>query len=260
MGTNKKAKRRDEALAGIDDGCESWLVEGARFDGLLEIPVIRRPERIAIPANMVPFSKRDSVDSPARYAVCEYELDRNFAPLLKNPAAYVKELRKFQAFVSPDASLYWDMPLATQITNKYRNHAIGHYLQKQGIYVIPNVRWGDERTYTCDFLPEPLAFLGIERHSIVSVGSYGLVKTAEEKAHFKAGLAAMLDWLEPEVVLVYGSAPESAFGDVWDRSEFVRYPDWTTHVRQDVEGAQPEEEFAKPKASTAPEEAPDGQR
>ena len=247
----KKKRVRDEALAGIDDGCEPWLVEGARYDGLLEIPVIRRPERIAVPSNMVPFSKRGSVDSAARYAVCCYELDRNFAPLLKDPAAYIKELRRFQALVSPDASLYWDMPLATQITNKYRNHAIGHYMQKQGLYVIPNVRWGDERTYTCDFLPEPLAFLGVERHSIVSVGSYGLVKTAEEKRHFKAGLAAMLDWLEPEVVLVYGSAPESAFGDVWDRSEFVRYPDWTTHVRQDVEGAQPEDEFVKPTADAA---------
>lgn len=32
MAVKKKAKKRDEALAGIDDGCESWLVEGARFD------------------------------------------------------------------------------------------------------------------------------------------------------------------------------------------------------------------------------------
>ena len=260
MATKKQSKKRDEALAGIDDGCESWLVEGARFDGLLEIPVIKRPERIAVPSNMVPFSKRDSVDSAARYAVCCYELDRNFAPLLKDPTAYVRVLRRFQAFISPDASLYWDMPLATQITNKYRNQAIGHYMQCQGLYVIPNVRWGDERTYTCDFLPEPLAFLGIERHSIVAVGSYGLVKTAEEKRHFKAGLTAMLDWLEPEVVLIYGSAPESVFGDTWNRSEFVRYPDWTTHVRQDVEGAQPEGEFVKPKDSARSAEDSDGKR
>ena len=70
----------------------------------------------------------------------------------------------------------------------------------------------------------------------------------------------MLDWLEPEVVLVYGSTPESAFGDMWDRSEFVRYPDWTTHVRQDVEGAQPEEEFAKAKPDLQPVEVSDGQR
>ena len=24
-------------------------------------------------------------------------------------------------------------------------------MQKQGVYVIPNVRWGDERTYTTKF-------------------------------------------------------------------------------------------------------------
>ena len=258
----KRAKRkRDEALAGIDDGCESWLVEGARFDGLLEVPVIRRPERIAIPSNMVPFSKRAQVGSAQRYAVCCYELDREFAPLLKDPEAHVGELRRFQAVVSPDASLYWDMPLAAQIANKYRSNAVGHYMQKQGLYVIPNVRWGDERTYTCEYLPEPLAFLGVERRSIVSVGSYGLVKTAEERRHFRAGLSAMLEWLEPEVVLVYGSAPEAVFGDFWDRAEFVRYPDWTTHVRRDVEGAQPEGEFVKPGAAeSAPEagEAADG--
>ena len=44
MATKKKARVRDEALAEIDDGCESWLVEGVRFDRLLEIPAIRRPE------------------------------------------------------------------------------------------------------------------------------------------------------------------------------------------------------------------------
>ena len=37
----KKEKVRDEALANIDDGCDCWLVEGARFDGVLEIYVSR---------------------------------------------------------------------------------------------------------------------------------------------------------------------------------------------------------------------------
>ena len=28
------------------------------------------------------------------------------------------------------------------------NRAVGHYLQSQGLYVIPNIRWGDERSFT----------------------------------------------------------------------------------------------------------------
>ena len=198
------------------------------------------------------------MDSPGRFAVCEYELDRGFAPLLKDPAAFAKDLRRFQAFVTPDASLYWDMPLSAQIANKYRSHAVGSYLQRQGVCTIPNVRWGDERTYTTDYLPEPIAFLGVDRHSIVAIGSYGVVKTKEEKRHFKDGLAAMLDWLEPQVVLVYGSTPEDVFGDFWDRSEFVRYPDWTSHVRGGAPQAQPEEDFVEQAAGGGSEDVADG--
>ncbi|MBQ9041701.1 MAG: DUF4417 domain-containing protein [Eggerthellaceae bacterium] len=242
----KRKSKKVDGAANITDGCNPELVDGARFDGILEIPIIEKPEKLMVPSGMVPFSKMDRIEDPRRFAVCEYELDVEFADLLRDPDKYVKELRRYQAFVTPDASLYWDMPLAAQIVNKYRNHAVGHYMQSKGIYTIPNVRWGDERTYTCGFLPEPLAFLGVEKHSIVSIGSYGVVKTHDEKRHFRAGLEAMLEWLEPEVVLVYGSTPDDVFGEYWKYSEFVRYPDWTSYQRRDEEQAQPEETLRKP--------------
>ena len=68
----------------------------------------------------------------------------------------------------------------------------------------------------------------------------------------------MLDWLEPEVVLVYGSTPDDVFGEFWDRSEFIRYPDWTSHVRRNAPEAQTEDEFVKPKARKAGESGTDG--
>lgn len=228
--TRKQIAKEKERLAVISDGCNPELVEGAEFDGILEIPVIKRPEKIMIPKGIVPFSKMDRV-LPEKFAVCEYENDRDFADLLRYTDNYVKELRGFQAFITPDASLYWDMPLAAQIVNKYRNHAIGYYMQKRGVYVIPNVRWGDERTYTTSVLPERLAFLGVEKHSIVSIGTYGVIKTAVEKKHFRAGLEAMLETLEPETVLVYGAMPEDIFGDYWNCAEFVKYPDWTSYIK-----------------------------
>ena len=94
-----------------------------------------------------------------------------------------------------------------QILNVYRNRAIGHSLQKQGAYVITNVRWGDERSYTTDVLPEKFAFLGAPKNSVVSVGTYGCVQSKENKYYFREGLEAILDELTPEVVLVYGSMP-----------------------------------------------------
>ena len=244
MSTRKKSRRKVEGAAVITDGCNPEFVEGARFDGILGIPVIERPDKIRVPSAMVPFSQRERVE-PRNFAVCEYELDVNFADLLRDPEPYVAQLRRYQAFITPDASLYWDMPLAAQIVNVYRNHAVGYYMQSRGIYTIPNVRWGDERTYTCELLSEPLAFLGVEKHSIVSIGSYGVVKTRDEKRHFRAGLEAMLSWLEPEVVLVYGSTPDDVFGDYWRYSEFVQYPDWTSYQRRDAPQAVPEDQLRK---------------
>ena len=42
----------------MDDGFQPELAEGASFDGLLEMPVIKRSDEIVIPTRMVPFSKR----------------------------------------------------------------------------------------------------------------------------------------------------------------------------------------------------------
>ena len=154
------------------------------------------------------------------------------APAYDEAAVRENKLKKFQAFITPDASLYWDMPFAAQIVNKYRNHVIGYYMQTKGVYTIPNVRWGDERTYTTKCFPEKLAFLGVEKHSIVSIGSYGVVKGKLEKMHFKAGLESMLETLEPEVVLVYGSMPEEIFKDYRNETHFIMYPDWTSYIRK----------------------------
>ena len=216
----------------ITDGCNPELVKGAVFEGKFQIPVIRAPEQIAIPKALCPFSMRDKV-LENQFGLCFYENDIEFADIIRDPDSYVKKLKKFQAVISPDASLFWDAPFSAQVINKYRNHAIAHYLQKKGVYVIPNVRWGDERTYTTEVFPEPLAFMGFEKHSIVSIGSYGLVKTADEKKHFKSGLEAMLEYLKPEVVLVYGSMPKDIFTDhVKFQSQFFQYPDWTSYMKK----------------------------
>ena len=81
-------------------------------------------------------------------------------------------------------------------------------------------------------LPEKFAFLGVPKHSIVSIGTYGCIKSHENKVYFRNGLSAMLDELEPEVVLVYGGMPEFIFGDFKNRTHFVNYPDWTSTKRR----------------------------
>ena len=95
------------------------------------MPIIKRPKKVIIPENLVPFSKMDKVD-PKAFAVCEYENDVEFKDILVHPDEYIEILKKYQGFISPDCSVYRDMPLAIQITNIYRSRAIGYCLSNCG--------------------------------------------------------------------------------------------------------------------------------
>lgn len=232
--TTRKHSVVDSAVrntAVLSDGCNPEFVIGAEFDGIFEMPIIKRPKKFIIPDKLVPFSKLDKAD-PKSFTVCEYENDTEFKDLLVNPDEYISVLKKYQGFITPDCSVYRDMPLALQITNIYRSRAIGYCFQKHGVYVIPCVRWGDERTYTTKYLPESVAFWGVEKHSIVSVGSYGQLKDRVNRYYFEAGMDAMMETLEPEIVLVYSQMPD-AIEEKYPDTKFIEYPDWTSIVRKD---------------------------
>ncbi len=214
-----------------DEGFRVSLIETANFEGDLEIPCIDAPEKIIIPKGMVPFSLRNRSKDNSDF-ICFYEHDIKFREIITNTEDYVDDLKCFPGIITPDCSLYLDAPLCVQIADIYLNRAVGHYLQKSGLYVVPNVRWGDERTYTNAIFKDKVAFLGVPKHSIVSVGTYGQIKSAESKRYFREGLIAMLDELEPEVVLVYGSMPDSIFHGLNNKTQFVNYPDWTSRMKK----------------------------
>ncbi len=60
---------------------------------------------------------------------------------------YLAKLKKFNGIITPDFSIYRDMPLVMQQWNTYRGKALGHWWQSNGLNVLPNVRYGDSRTY-----------------------------------------------------------------------------------------------------------------
>jgi len=214
----------------IDDGFNPEFVETAIFDGILEIPCIEHPGKIVVPDGMIPFSQRNRSSTYSEFVVF-YENDSSFGEILQDPASIEADLSRFPGMVTLDNSVYWDSPLTVQICNIYRSRAIGHYYQNRGHYIIPNVRWGDERTYTTTVLPEKVAFLGLPRNSILSIGTYGCCKTVEEIYHLRNGLVAMLDELSPEIVLVYGAMPDTIFRDLQCRTHFINYPDWISVMK-----------------------------
>lgn len=186
---------------GCRDVFRAFLVKNARYDGELEIPCIK-PE-VHIPTRLISFSKAlHSTDYEAW--VHFYEDDGSFERIWNKPHVYLPILKHFAGVITPDFSLYRDMPLVMQQWNTYRGRAIGHWFQENGIPVICNIRWGDERSYTfcCD---------GAPRNGVIAIGSHGCIKVREDRRYFEVGLAYIVDKILPTVIVVYGSAPETIF-------------------------------------------------
>ncbi len=183
---------------GCVDVFHASILKSAKYDGEFEFPVIR--EEHTVPRKLIPFSKAMQEKKDFRQWVCFYEDDFLFERIWNSPTRYVAQLSKFEGVITPDFSVYYDMPLSMQIWNIFRGRAIGAWLQSLGIRVIPNIRFGDERTFEC-------CCDGISRHSVVSIGSLGCLKNKEYRGTFEKGIDHVANRLEPETIVIYGGVP-----------------------------------------------------
>ena len=97
-----------------------------------------------------------------------------------------------------------EMPLAVQIHNAYRSRAISHWLQTQGISLIPVSRWADIRSFE-------FCFDGLPIESTLAVGTHGTSKHRDDKRYFVEGLFTMLSRLRPHTLIVYGTITPELF-------------------------------------------------
>lgn len=186
---------------GCIDVFNAFLVSVAQYTGLFEFPCIRAISEC--PNKLISFSKAVSSKDYDQW-IHFYEDDHLFERLWRNPKKYLELLKRFKGVILPDFSVYRDMPLAMQIWNIYRSRAIGHWLQVNGIKVIPNVRYGDKRTVK-------IACEGISRKSIIAIGSHGVMKNPVDRKFFLEGLETVVKILCPKEIVIYGTAPSAYF-------------------------------------------------
>ena len=186
---------------GCKDVFRAFLVENADYDGYLEIPWMKIETQV--PKKLIPFSKSLGTHDYGQW-VHFYEDDSAFERIWNNPRKYLSVLRRFDGVISPDFSLYRDMPLAMQLWNTYRGRAIGHWLQEQGVSAIPNIRFGDKRSFE-------FCCRGVPSGGTIAVGSHGCIRLAEDLEYFTRGLEYAVSELNPRTIVVYGAAPNNVF-------------------------------------------------
>lgn len=198
-----------------------WQIEGeTNFSGKYEIPCVHGTNKV--PEELVLFSKSGAENDCKNKAIHFYELDERFVDKTENKQIFDELIStvfsKFQSVILPDFSVYVDFPLVLQLFQVYKSRAIGSYLEKKGIPIIPNIRWSDERSYE-------FAFEGVKKHSLISVGVLGGYRDNEAKYNFEKGFYEMLKILEPSKIITYGILPNYLEFDCKQRNiDIISFP------------------------------------
>ncbi len=198
----------------------------------LGIPLLEAED--FVPSYLVPHRQKVRTGRPVSGGAVHFFLDDGrFEPVWRTPEKGLTYVRGVGSALTPDFSLYPEMPLALQLYNVYRNRWCGAFWQSRGVRVIPTVGWSDASSY-------PFCFLGVERGSTVAVSTVGLGSpsgprgaTEAERALFVAGYREMLERLSPRLVLLYGESPEGLLGDLLGEAPVKAYPSRWSSIREE---------------------------
>lgn len=133
--------------------------------------------------------------------------DYQFERVWNEPEKYLEILADFDCVLSPDFSLYMDMPMPMKIWNVYRSRQIGAYWQSHGLEVIPTISWAEPETFA-------FCFEGVGVGGTVAVSTVGVKESAEAMRVWCEGMDAMIDRLEPKTILLYGGMVDYDFRGV----------------------------------------------
>lgn len=209
---NINHSRKFKENKNLKDVFGAYLLNGAHYDGFYDIPVLEKNDKIELPSKLVSYSKLNTIEDD-EYVYCHfYQDDYVFDGLygIWNSLLYnqqykkgfnFEKLNKIYAVITPDYSLYCDMPRILQIYNVYRSRVVGYFLNKCGYNVVLNVKWTDITSYS-------YCFSGIEQGSILAVSTLGCLRANADKELFMAGLKVLIKRVQPKCIILYGTLNE----------------------------------------------------
>ena len=175
-------------------------------DGKWGLPVIKKQRIDTAHLKLIACSdtKRCEREEYKHYGVHFFVDDYRFQGIYDHPEKTLNKYAQYRFLLSPDYSTYTDMNLWRQLENTAKNRWVGAYWQSKGLTVIPTVSWGLSQSFE-------FCFNGIEKHSIVAIGMIGCKQT---KIQFMRGYQAMLDQIQPEKIICYGSPFNEMQGNI----------------------------------------------
>lgn len=170
-------------------------VDLERTAGFYQIPTLEPTSYI--PEDLIGFNymlSTDRRDAGIHFFIDDYQFRRCY----ERPETYIEKLKEFPCVLTPDWSLYTDMPMAMKIYNVFRSRLFGQMCQDAGIQVIPTLQWAGADTFQ-------FVFDGLPHGSTVAVSTVGVMKDDTAAGLWSAGMKEALKRLRPKTVILYGS-------------------------------------------------------
>lgn len=180
------------------------LDRGNLTNDFWQMPVIHNDGYI--PADLIGFNyakTSDNKEAGIHFYIDDYQFER----IWSYPEKYTDILSEYACILTPDFSLYMDMPMPMKIWNTYRSRQTGAYYQSKGLQVIPTISWAEPETFE-------FAFKGVPEGSIVSVSTIGVKRDKNALKVWNDGMKEMIRQIEPETILVYGGALDFDYGGI----------------------------------------------
>lgn len=181
---------------------EKKIYKGVGPYGIPEL----KPEKFC-QCEYIRFIEAERVTNTSGVGVHFFIDDYHFDRIWNMFNRYMVMLSKFDAVLTPEWSMYTDWPVAVNIWNHYRSHYVGAYLQDMGVRVYPTVGWTDKKSYDW-------CFDGVPIGGCIGVGSIGTQKNIEARKLFIYGYDAMLERVQPETIMFWGSLPKECRGNI----------------------------------------------
>lgn len=183
------------------------------------IPLVRKQEIDLENISLIACSdtKPNDCDANKRRGVHFFVDDYRFQGIYQNPERTLEKFSQYAFLLTPDYSVYADMRPWRQIESIAHSRWCGAYWQNKGLIVIPTISWGTPSSYE-------YCFDGVEKNAIVAVGMIGCKRN---KPGFMHGYNAMLERLEPNAIICFGTPFEEMEGNVivvdyWKSRKVVR--------------------------------------
>lgn len=175
-----------------------------RVEGKYDMPKLKACN--TTPTDLIGFNymlSSKNKDCGIHFYIDDYQFER----IWNSPHDYLEKLSEYECILTPDFSLYVEMPMAMKIWNVYRSRLIGQIMQDYGLKVIPTISWCEEETFE-------FCFDGLPKNATLSISTIGVKNSKESMKVWKKGVDEMVKRLTPKKILVYGGKVDYDFGNI----------------------------------------------